>query len=129
MAENTNQLKIIIKTLKAQRHEITVNLEGSVADLKKQIETDLKLGDASSMKLIHHGKILKNDQILNSCGLKENDFVVLMTAKKKKQSKPAPVAQPTEAQPTQPPPSQPPASSATNSAPSTSAAPAQSAAP
>merc|ERR1719204_585366 len=46
------------------------------------------------MKLIHHGKILKDDQILSSIGLKKNDFVVLMTAKKRKANK---VVKPPEA--------------------------------
>merc|ERR1719204_2886360 len=48
------------------------------------------------MKLIHHGKILKDDQVLSSVGLKKDDFVVLMTAKKKK---PKQVKPPTQTAP------------------------------
>lgn len=91
MAETLN---IVIKTLKAQKHNLTVDLSQTVTDLKAQIESELSLGEASSMKLIHHGKILKNEQGLSAIGLKENDFVVLMTAKKKKKKV---VAQPVPA--------------------------------
>jgi len=95
------KITIVIKTLKAQRHNLEVVLEQNVADLKKQIETQLSLGQASAMKLIHHGKILKDDQLLSSINLKEGDFVVLMTTKKKKSAKQT--AASTQPQPTQPP--------------------------
>jgi len=95
------KITIVIKTLKAQRHNLEVVLEQNVADLKKQIETQLSLGQAGAMKLIHHGKILKDDQLLSSINLKEGDFVVLMTTKKKKSAKQTAVS--TQPQPTQPP--------------------------
>lgn len=115
MAE-TPKLTIIIKTLKAQRHNLEVVLDQNVAALKTQIETQLSLGKAEAMKLIHHGKVLKDDQVLSSIGLKEGDFVVLMTTKKKKAAKPA-------AATTQPQPTQPPAASTSATQPSTSTAP------
>lgn len=94
MAE-TPKLTIVIKTLKAARHNLEITLSQNVAELKKQIETDLKLGEASAMKLIHHGKILKDDQCLKDIGLKQGDFVVLMTTKTKKKKAPAVTAQTT----------------------------------
>jgi len=39
------------------------------------------------MSLIHHGKILKNEQTADAAGFKENDFVVLMVKKKKRKKK------------------------------------------
>jgi len=87
MAEPEQKLGIVIKTLKASRHNLQVTLSNNVGDMKKQIETELSLGAAEAMKLIHHGKILKDEQVLNSIGLKEGDFVVLMTTKKRKANK------------------------------------------
>jgi len=81
---------------------LEVVLNQNVLDLKNQIETQLSLGAAAAMKLIHHGKILKDDQVLSSIGLKEGDFVVLMTTKKKRQVKKA-NAETASNQPTQPP--------------------------
>ena len=36
------------------------------------------------MKLIHSGKVLKDDQSIESCGIKPNDFLVVMVTKPKK---------------------------------------------
>merc|ERR1719285_378490 len=118
MAEAPEKLTIIIKTLKAQRHNLEVVLNQNVLDLKNQIETQLSLGAAAAMKLIHHGKILKDDQVLSSIGLKEGDFVVLMTTKKKRQVKKA-NAETASNQPTQPPAAT--TSSSSNQQPSSSA--------
>ena len=45
------------------------------------------------MKLIHSGKVLKDEDVISSCGIKENDFLVVMVTKPKA-IKPAPVAAP-----------------------------------
>lgn len=39
---------------------------------------------ASTLKLIHSGKILKDDDVISACAIKENDFLVVMVAKPKK---------------------------------------------
>ncbi len=44
------------------------------------------------MKLIHSGKVLKDDQTIESCGIKPNDFLVVMVTKPKKAASPAPAA-------------------------------------
>lgn len=46
------------------------------------------------MKLIHSGKILKDDDVISSCGIKENDFLVVMVAKAKKPAAAAAVPPP-----------------------------------
>jgi UV excision repair protein RAD23 len=51
------------------------------------------------MKLIHSGKVLKDDQTIESCGIKPNDFLVVMVTKPKKPvaaPAPPPVASTTE---------------------------------
>jgi UV excision repair protein RAD23 len=47
---------------------------------------------ASSLKLIHSGKILKDGDAISACGIKENEFLVVMVTKTKKA--PAPAATP-----------------------------------
>jgi len=80
-------MKIQIKTLKSKKYELEVKCDETVEEIKVKIQKELELGDASMMSLIHHGKILKNDQTANDAGFKENDFVVLMLKKKKKRAK------------------------------------------
>jgi UV excision repair protein RAD23 len=46
------------------------------------------------MKLIHSGKVLKDDLTIDSCGIKPNDFLVVMVTKAKKVATPTPVAAP-----------------------------------
>ena len=43
---------------------------------------------ASTLKLIHSGKILKDEDIISACGIKENDFLVVMVTKAKKPAVP-----------------------------------------
>jgi UV excision repair protein RAD23 len=44
------------------------------------------------MKLIHSGKVLKDDQTIESCGIKQNDFLVVMVTKPKKPAAAAPAS-------------------------------------
>jgi UV excision repair protein RAD23 len=37
--------------------------------------------EAPKLKLIHSGKVLKDEQTLTECGIKENDFLVVMIMK------------------------------------------------
>jgi UV excision repair protein RAD23 len=39
---------------------------------------------AASLKLIHSGKVLKDDQTIDGCGIQPNDFLVVMVTKPKK---------------------------------------------
>jgi len=82
-----HKMKIQIKTLKSKKYELEVKCDETVEEIKVKIQKELELGEASMMSLIHHGKILKNDQTANDAGFKENDFVVLMLKKKKKKAK------------------------------------------
>lgn len=45
------------------------------------------------MKLIHSGKVLKDDQTIEACGIQTNDFLVVMVTKAKKAVAPAPAAE------------------------------------
>jgi len=80
-------MKIQIKTLKSEKYELEVKADETVIEIKEKIQTELGLGEASMMSLIHHGKILKNEQSAEDAGFKEHDFVVLMVKKKKRRKK------------------------------------------
>jgi len=47
---------------------------------------------AAQMKLIHSGKVLKDGDTIESCNIKETDFLVVMITKAKKAPAPAPAA-------------------------------------
>ncbi|KAL7524877.1 hypothetical protein ACHAXR_002130, partial [Thalassiosira sp. AJA248-18] len=47
---------------------------------------------SATMKLIHSGKVLKDDDKIESCNIKPNDFLVVMIAKAKKAPAPKPAA-------------------------------------
>ena len=53
--------------------------------MKESIKADMP---ASSMKLIHSGKVLKDTDSVDSVGIKENDFLVVMVTKQKKPATP-----------------------------------------
>ena len=74
-----------------------------VFDPIKESEKSELPGD--NMKLIHSGKVLKDDQTIESCGIKTNDFLVVMVTKPRKAAAapaPAPASTATEASPPTP---------------------------
>lgn len=62
----------------------------SLFSLQIQESTNAEM-PADSMKLIHSGKVLKDEDVLKDVGIKENDFMVVMITKKKAAA-PAPAA-------------------------------------
>lgn len=85
-------MKVIVKTLKNDKHEVELDSGDTVAVLKKRIE-EIKLADADVQKLLHKGKILRDSQIVaETCA--ENDQIILMKTRKprppKKKKKPVP---------------------------------------
>jgi UV excision repair protein RAD23 len=80
------------------------------------------------MKLIHSGKVLKDDLTIDSCGIKPNDFLVVMVTKPKKVAAPAPAAAVAAPAPSENP-SETPAPAAPAAAPVEAPAPSAAAAP
>ncbi|KAL7454617.1 hypothetical protein ACHAWC_006223 [Mediolabrus comicus] len=88
-------MNLTVKTLKGGKFTIEIDPTQTIAQTKSIIEnTKSELGSASSMKLIHSGKVLKDDDTIESCNIKPSDFLVVMItkAKKEKASAPAPAA-------------------------------------
>lgn len=79
-------MRIQVKTLKSARYYLEIKDDDAVLDIKVRIQKKLQLGIAEMMNLIHHGKILQNEQLVSDIGFRENDFIVLMLKKNRKKS-------------------------------------------
>eukprot|EP00536_Pseudo-nitzschia_multiseries_P005525 jgi/Psemu1/254556/estExt_Genewise1Plus.C_1040003 len=89
-------MKLTVKTLKGSKFEIDCEPTNTVPEVKAIIESTQSELPASNTKLIHSGKVLKDDATVESCGIKPNDFLVVMVTKAKKAAAKAPAAAPAE---------------------------------
>lgn len=87
-------MKLTVKTLKGNKFEVEVDDSKLVSDVKTIIETVKPELPAAGMKLIHSGKVLKDTDSIAACGIKPNDFLVVMITKPKKAAPPAAAATP-----------------------------------
>lgn len=85
-------MKLTVKTLKGNKFEVEVDDSKLVSDVKTIIETEKPELPAAGMKLIHSGKVLKDTDSIAACGIKPNDFLVVMITKPKKAAPPAATA-------------------------------------
>mmetsp|Transcript_32701 Transcript_32701/g.49283 ORF Transcript_32701/g.49283 Transcript_32701/m.49283 type:complete len:430 (+) Transcript_32701:45-1334(+) len=85
-------MQLIVKTLKGEKFPIKVEPSLTVEQVKGIIESAKSELPAASMRLIFSGKVLKDSDPLESCGVKENDFLVVMVTKPKKAAAPAAAA-------------------------------------
>lgn len=74
-------MNLTIKTLKGSKFTITVDPTDKVSAVKCTISTSQPDLPSESMKLIHSGKVLKDEDEIGSCGIGEADFLVVMVAK------------------------------------------------
>lgn len=77
-------MKVIVKTLKGEKFPIEIEASATVEQIKAIIESTKADMPAATLKLIHSGKVLKDGDAIASCGIKENDFLVVMVTKPKK---------------------------------------------
>ncbi|KAJ8696474.1 UV excision repair protein rad23 [Pleurotus ostreatus] len=124
--------KLTVKTTKGKVFQVDVEATDTVAGLKQKIQ-DTQAHPVAQQKIIYAGKILPDDKLIESCGFKEKDFLVLMISTPKAAPAPAPApAVPAAAAPPAPevaPPTPasaaaPPAADAATNTPSVPAAPA-----
>lgn len=83
-------MKLTVKTLKGGKFSVDAEPSSTVAEVKGIIEAAKSELPAANMKLIHSGKVLKDDDTIESCNIKPNDFLVVMISKAKKAATPAP---------------------------------------
>ena len=74
------------------RYPVEIDEKDTVLALKQKIQSELNLGDVEEQKLIHLGKILKNEQSIESANIKAGAMIVLMQSKIKKPAAAAPAA-------------------------------------
>ncbi|KAG1732259.1 uncharacterized protein EDB91DRAFT_1152478 [Suillus paluster] len=82
-------MKLTIKTLQQKMFQLDAEGSETIADLKQKI-SNAQGHSVESQKLIFSGKILSDDKTVESCEIKEKDFLVLMVSK----SKPTPAQPP-----------------------------------
>lgn len=95
-------MKLSIKTLNGELFSIDVEENEYVSDVKVKIQAVKSSLIAERQKLIHAGKILKDEQFLKDLGLKESDFIVCMLTKevaKKSAPNPQTIDQPVASSP------------------------------
>lgn len=93
-------MKLTIKTLQQKQLQIQVDEGATVKSVKLKIEETENIDPIRQM-LIFQGKILSDDNTIDSYNIKESDFVVLMATKPSTSKQPA--QSPSTSQPTVPP--------------------------
>lgn len=81
-------MKLTFKDLKQQKFTIDAEPSETIAALKQKISEE-KGWDTSTQKLIYSGKILQDDNTIESYKIEEKNFIVCMTSKPKPAPKPA----------------------------------------
>jgi len=106
-------MKITLKTLQQKVFQIDAEGSDTVGDIKKKIQ-ETQGHAVENQKIIYSGKVLPDSKTIESCAIKEKDFLVLMMSKPK-----APAASTSTSDTTS---STPPAAPAISAAPTTSTA-------
>ncbi|KAG7098878.1 hypothetical protein E1B28_000778 [Marasmius oreades] len=75
-------MKITVKTTQQKVFQVDAEPLDTVVHLKGKIESAQGY-PVASQKIIYSGKILADDKTVESCGIKEKDFLVLMVSKPK----------------------------------------------
>ncbi|KAJ7733743.1 hypothetical protein DFH07DRAFT_845298 [Mycena maculata] len=84
-------MKITVKTTQQKVFQIDAEPADTVAVLKTRIQ-DAQGHPTAIQKIIYSGKVLPDDKTVESCGIKEKDFLVLMVSKPKPTPTPMPAA-------------------------------------
>mmetsp|Transcript_14747 Transcript_14747/g.16798 ORF Transcript_14747/g.16798 Transcript_14747/m.16798 type:complete len:492 (+) Transcript_14747:204-1679(+) len=82
-------MQLTVKTLKGEKFVVSTEPSSTVAQVKTIIEAAKAELPAANMKLIHSGKVLKDENTIESCNIKPNAFLVVMITKAKKAAAPA----------------------------------------
>ena len=101
---------VAVKTLEGRLFKVEAAPESTIGAVKGLIEASQPELKAAAMKLIHSGKVLKDEDTLADKGVTEQSFLVCMVTKPKRAAAPKPAAAPAPAAaaaPAAPPPSTP----------------------
>ena len=86
-------MKLTFKDLKQQKFTVDAEPTETIGAVKEKISQE-KGWDSSTQKLIYSGKILQDDNTIESYKIEEKGFIVCMTSKPKAAPKPAAAAEP-----------------------------------
>lgn len=100
MAESTEEITINFKTTKGAKESVSISKSATVKELKEKIQEKATDLEAERQRVIYKGRVLKDDQTVEGCGLSEGQMVIVVTKKGGAKAKTAPTAQPTATQPT-----------------------------
>ncbi|KAJ7783056.1 UV excision repair protein Rad23 [Mycena metata] len=84
-------MKITVKTTQQKVFQVDAEPSDTVGDLKTKIQ-ESQGHLVGIQKIIYSGKVLPDDKTVESCGIKEKDFLVLMVSKPKPTPSPLPAA-------------------------------------
>ncbi|KAF8313147.1 UV excision repair protein Rad23 [Clavulina sp. PMI_390] len=82
-------MKLTVKNLQQKTFQIDAEPSDTIADIKEKINA-AQGHPVASQKLIYSGKILADSTTVESCNIKEKDFLVVMVSKAKPAPAPAP---------------------------------------
>ncbi|KAG5498833.1 hypothetical protein JKF63_03122 [Porcisia hertigi] len=86
-------MKIILKTITGKQHEVVVEANATVLDVKKMLEEEY---EPASLRLCFNGAVLEDSKLLTEAGVGVNDSLVLAGRKRK-------IPKPTVSLPAEPP--------------------------
>jgi UV excision repair protein RAD23 len=74
-------MQVTVKTLQQTKHTLDITPTETIVDLKNRL-TEILLGKPTwdRQKLIHSGRVLVNEMTVETAGIKEGDFMVVMVA-------------------------------------------------
>lgn len=75
-------MQLTIKTLKGETFNVEIEADQTVLNLKEKIK-EIKGFEIESQKIVYKGKATTNEDQLEKLGVKEGDFLVIMTMVKK----------------------------------------------
>eukprot|EP01006_Ploeotia_vitrea_P041846 TRINITY_DN66582_c12_g2_i1.p1 TRINITY_DN66582_c12_g2~~TRINITY_DN66582_c12_g2_i1.p1 ORF type:complete len:446 (+),score=74.43 TRINITY_DN66582_c12_g2_i1:96-1433(+) len=89
-------MNLTIKNLKGAQFQVAVETSDTVLIVKDKISQTKEDHPAARLKLIHAGKVLKDESVIGELGISENDFIVCMVTKEtaKPKAPPPPAVQP-----------------------------------
>lgn len=92
-------MKIIVKNLQQKIFELDLPETSTVGEVKAALESTYSIGATPLQKLILKGKVLTDNEVVQSLGLAPTDFFVVMVSKAKPEP---PKPQPQETKPAEP---------------------------
>lgn len=73
-------MKLTVKDVGGKKMVVEVELAMKISELKTKLQAEQNGADPARQKMIHKGKVLKDDDTIESTGVTETDFYVCMVS-------------------------------------------------